>query len=267
MNIPLLQLSLLAACSLTGSLLAQDSNANTKAALELASPFGEHMVLQRDMPVPVWGWGKPGSSITVSVADSSATATVGDDGRWRCDLAPLKGGGPYTFTATDGKSRIRFDDVLAGEVWICCGQSNMQMGHSRIPDIAALVEETTGASRPVRTLQISQNISFSEEERTRAAWSTTPPDSAVAAAFACKLQAAIDVPVAVVVAAWGSSSLEGWMPAALTEELPHFAAIMDQHLADTTITNIAAPTSTREPGLTCSTTQCSIPSFRWLHRG
>ncbi|MDF1659593.1 MAG: sialate O-acetylesterase, partial [Verrucomicrobiales bacterium] len=144
----------------------------------------------------------------------------------------------------------RFDDVLAGEVWICCGQSNMQMGHNRIPDIAALVEETIAAKRPVRTLQISQNISFSEEERTGAEWSTTPPDSAVAAAFACKLQAAIDVPVAVVVAAWGSSSLEGWMPAALTEELPHFAAMMEDHLADTTITDMIIAANAGTPTIT-----------------
>lgn len=246
MNSILPKLFLIISLLFPGIIHAEQSG---KTTLELASPFGEHMVLQRDMPIPVWGWGKPRTSVSVTVADSIATAKVGDDGRWRCDLAPLEAGGPYTFTATDGESTIRYEDVLAGEVWICCGQSNMQMGHNRIPDIAELVKETIEAGMPVRTLQVSQNISFSEEERTHAEWSTIPPDSAVAAAFACKLQAAIDVPVAMVVAAWGSSSLEGWMPAALTEELPHFKTMMEEHLADTTITDMIITANAGTPSI------------------
>lgn len=203
--------------------------------LELASPFGEHMVLQRQHPIPVWGWAEPGETITVVIAGSHASATVGTDGRWRCDLAPLEAGGPYEFTASDGKTFVRYEDVLVGEVWICCGQSNMQMGHNGIPDIAKLVKETTTAGRPVRSLTVLQSISFEEEDRVKTQWATTPPGSAVAAAFACRLQSAIDVPVGVVVAAWGSSSLEGWMPADLTEQLPHFDAIMKAHNADKTI--------------------------------
>ncbi len=221
-----------------------------EAALQLASPFGEHMVLQRRMPIPVWGWGEAGRQITVTVADSAATTTVGEDGRWRCDLAPIEAGGPYTFTATDGESRIQYDDVLAGEVWICCGQSNMKMGHDKIPDIAAFVTETVDANRPVRSLQIAEGISFREEERVTGKWSVIPPSSAVAAVFACELQAAIDVPVAIVEVAWGSSSLEGWMPAALTEELPHFNAIMEAHLADTAIAEMIIATNAGTGGVT-----------------
>ncbi|MHC5067590.1 MAG: sialate O-acetylesterase [Planctomycetota bacterium] len=199
------------------------------ADLRLATPFGEHMVLQRQQPAPVWGHAAPGSTVTVAVAGVEATATAAADGRWRCDLPALEAGGPHTFTVTAGADTISFHDVLIGEVWICCGQSNMQMGYSGVPEVKQLVADTVAAKRPVRHLQVQQAIAYGEQDYAlAAAWATTPPESAVAAGFACHLQAAIDVPVAVVVTAWGSSWLEGWMPRSLASDLPHFAAKIER---------------------------------------
>lgn len=203
------------------------------AELQLASPFGENMVLQRQMPVPVWGWADAGRSITVRVAGAEASATVGRDGRWRCDLPALKAGGPHIFTVGDGSTTITYTNVLIGEVWICCGQSNMAMSHGGIPEIKQLVADTVAAQRPVRALEVRTMISFDEEERCLSAkWKTTPADSAVAAAFSCSLQEEIDVPVAVVTTCWGSSSIEGWMPRDMAGQLPHFQAEMDEKLGD-----------------------------------
>ncbi len=199
--------------------------------LELASPFGEHMVLQRRQPIPVWGWGGPGKNVSVKVAGVSASAVVGKDGRWRCDLPALEAGGPHAFVVTDGEKTVTFKDVLVGEVWICCGQSNMQMGYGGIPDIKELVKKTVEAGRPVRTLQVTRMISFKEEERCHGVkWSLGPPSSAVAASFLCRLQPEIDIPVAAVMACWGSSSIEGWMPMELAGELPHFKKMMEKEL-------------------------------------
>jgi len=93
------------------------------------------MVLQRQQSVPIWGWGEPGNTVTVSVAGHKVSAPVAGDGRWRCDLPPLEAGDPQAFTVSDGTENIRFTHVLVGDVWICCGQSNMEMGHNKVPKI------------------------------------------------------------------------------------------------------------------------------------
>ncbi len=127
-------------CSaLTTLLLALQLQAETPE-LELASPFSEHMVLQREMPVPVWGWGQPGASVKVSVAGNSKRTKVGKDGRWKLSLPQLPAGGPYGFQVESGDASIQLSDILVGEVWICSGQSNMQMGYNRLKDYETLLE-------------------------------------------------------------------------------------------------------------------------------
>ena len=104
-------------------------SAPARADVKLPAIFGDHMVLQRDQKDRVWGWADPGEEVTVTVTphDQSKTATAGADGKWQVTLDPLATGGPYTVTVK-GKNTITFNDVLVGEVWICSGQSNMQMG-------------------------------------------------------------------------------------------------------------------------------------------
>ena len=193
---------------------------------ELASPFSEQMVLQRGIPVPVWGWGPAGQTVTVTVADQKGTATIDAQGHWRLTLNALKAGGPHTFVARSGKDELKLENVLIGEVWICSGQSNMAMGYNSIPDIKKLAEESK--KRPIRCLPIPTTVAFKPQERCKAKWSKGPPSSAVACAFAYDLQAAAKVPVGIILSAWGSSSIEGWMPLDLTAQLPHFKAAMEQ---------------------------------------
>jgi len=98
-----------------------------KQTLELAPPFLGHAVLQRDMPVPVWGWAKKGSTVTVSFAGQKKTAKSDPQGRWKLNLAPLKTsseGREVTVKASDGES-VTLKDILVGEVWFSSGQSNM----------------------------------------------------------------------------------------------------------------------------------------------
>jgi len=200
--------------------------------LELASPFGEGMVLQQQMPIPVWGWGSPGKKVVVKFADATASATVDAAGRWRCELPALEASTqPQVFSVSEGSETIAYSDVLVGEVWICFGQSNMQMGYGSIPEIKQLVADTVAAKRPVRTLNVQTMIALDEVERCyRAAWTPSPPSSAVAASFACLLQQEINVPVGIVLTSWGSSSIEGWMPRDMEKQLPHFKKEMEREL-------------------------------------
>ena len=98
---------------------------HANADVTLPTVFGDHMVLQRDAAVPVWGWSDPGETVTVTFRDQSKSGTADDHGAWRVALDPLSVGEPGTLTVT-GNNTIEFEDVLVGEVWVCSGQSNMQ---------------------------------------------------------------------------------------------------------------------------------------------
>jgi len=102
----------------------------------VAPIFTDHMVLQRDQPDPIWGWAKPGETITVSINDSTASATADTDGKWVTQITPPPAGGPYELTVT-GSQSITFSDVLVGDVWVCAGQSNMEFG--LLPHISQIV--------------------------------------------------------------------------------------------------------------------------------
>lgn len=199
------------------------------AEFKLASPFTDHMVLQRDMPVPVWGEADPGAAILVEFANRKASAVADSQGRWRVDLDPM----PASFDSRTLKvsssqnssvDRLEFSDVLVGEVWICSGQSNMQYGVSGVPEIKALVPQ----AKHIRSFMVKRTVAFEEQEYLEGEWLRQTPDSAVAFSFAYFLQEAGDVPVGIILTAWGSSGIEAWMPRDLAEEVPHFKTIMEE---------------------------------------
>src|SRR5262245_1307639 len=101
-----------------------------EAAVRLPAIFSEHLVLQREAKVPVWGWADPGEEVTVSIAGKTQTAKAGPDGKWRVQLEDLKAGGPHRMLVK-GNSELAVNDVLIGEVWLGSGQSNMAMAVSR----------------------------------------------------------------------------------------------------------------------------------------
>lgn len=88
--------------------------------------FGDHMVLQREMNVPVWGWAAPGETVTVEFASQSVSAKADTDGKWRLRLAPLQASTESREFRVSASNRIVLKDVVVGEVWLCGGQSNME---------------------------------------------------------------------------------------------------------------------------------------------
>src|SRR5690349_12647709 len=101
-----------------------------KAQLKPASIFSDQMVFQRDMPVPVWGTAKAGEKITVKFNGQAQQAKANKSGKWMVKLSPMKAGGPYSMEIK-GKNSVMFTDIYAGEVWLCSGQSNMDMTVAR----------------------------------------------------------------------------------------------------------------------------------------
>lgn len=112
---------LLILCSLPAIFCCEVS----QAAIEPACWFGDHMVLQREMQLPVWGWAAPGEKVTVELAGHTAKTTAGPDGYWKAILPPQKPGGPHDLTLRGSTETKVIKDVLIGDVWICGGQSNM----------------------------------------------------------------------------------------------------------------------------------------------
>lgn len=196
--------------------------------LRLASPFTEHMVLQRDMPIRVWGEAAPGAMITVTLDKSTISTECNSEGQWSVTLPSHKAGGPFVFSVRSGNETVSFSDVMVGEVWVCSGQSNMFMSYKGIPDIEALKPK----AQNIRTFKFKNTVAFEEQDYIDGEWVEEVPNSAVAFSFAYFLEQEADVPVGIILTCWGSSSIEGWMPRDMTEKLPHFKKIMEDFDAD-----------------------------------
>jgi sialate O-acetylesterase len=170
------------------------------------------MVLQRDMPDPVFGTASPGSYIEVDVAGQSATAQTDSDGRWMVKLRPMNAGGPYLMTVT-GDGSVTFKDVLIGEVWLASGQSNMEFHEENANDFQ---QAKTEADPSVRMFTVSHLSSEDPQSNVRGDWQPAYSYgigyfSAVAYSFAAELQKQLRVPVGIVHASWGGTPAEAWV--------------------------------------------------------
>ena len=107
--------------------LAIFAGSPAEAAVRLPRIFGSDMVLQRDVPVPVWGWAEPGESVTCELGQAKATAVANAQGEWLVKLPAMAAGGPFEMEVR-GQNLLKLTGILVGEVWLCSGQSNMEMG-------------------------------------------------------------------------------------------------------------------------------------------
>ncbi|NWK54187.1 9-O-acetylesterase [Verrucomicrobiaceae bacterium N1E253] len=194
-------------------LLAASSQA---LALTLPTVFTDHMVLQRGQKVPVWGTADPGVGVTVSFAGQIASGTSDSQGKWRVDLAPLKANKqPGELIVKSAGEQTVIKDVLVGEVWFCSGQSNMQwsMRQSGNPD-AAIAAANFPLIRLYKTPLVPSNTPL---DQINASWQVCSPQtvehfSAVGYYFGRKLHQELDVPVGLLLSAWGGTRIEPWTP-------------------------------------------------------
>lgn len=199
------------------ALLAQTAHADVR----MPKIFGDHMVLQRDQPIPVWGWASADEAITIKLNGAEVSTVAGKDGKWKVALPVQKAGGPFTLTIT-GKNTVKFDDVLIGEVWFCSGQSNMDMRvappKKPVDGILDREKVLAAASNPkVRLFHVDYNWQRAPIDDVKGRWLLCEPKyvadySAVAYLFATQLQKELDVPVAVITAAMGGMPINQFSP-------------------------------------------------------
>src|SRR5664279_6008765 len=144
------------------NLLAVFFVSTSSAQLRISAIFSDHMILQRDKPVKIWGSAKPGDLVRVDIGDSKTAATADQTGRWLVTLPSFKAGGPYKLRIQSGKETKVFSDLLFGEVWICSGQSNMQF---RVNQAINAKSEIHRANNPlIRQVVVPNKLSFHPEE-------------------------------------------------------------------------------------------------------
>ncbi len=194
---------------------------NAGFELSFVSPvFGDSMVLQRGKPNTIWGWTRPGQEVRVTIADCTAKTVAKDDGRWSVVVQPPSPGGPYTLVI-DGPQHVEIHDLLVGDVWLCGGQSNMEMGLRRArngseevktadhPKIRLFIVKQQGANTPAAVPQGSWKI-CSPENIAEGSWGGF---SAVGYFFGRRLQQDLDVPIGLVEDCVGGTPAEAWTSA------------------------------------------------------
>ncbi|MFZ0637649.1 MAG: sialate O-acetylesterase [Candidatus Acidiferrales bacterium] len=193
--------------------------------------FSDHMVLQRNMKIPVWGMADPGEDISVTLAGESARTNAGRDGRWKISLAPMAASGPFELTV-HGKTTIRFVDVMVGEVWLASGQSNMTFALSGSTGADA---ELARANNPgIRFFAVPGKIAMTPQSDTRpATWEICTPEmakdfSAVSYYFAKKLHDTLQVPVGIILSAWPGTQAEEWTDVDSLEREPILRPILER---------------------------------------
>lgn len=193
------------------------------AEVELPSIIGDHMVVQRGQEVPIWGWDRPGTKVTVTLAGATATATAGPSGKWLARLPAMKAGGPHTLKVA-GSSTAEVKDVLVGEVWLCSGQSNMEWAVSRSQNAEQEIAE--GNHPRIRHIKIPHTPAEEPQDRVPSdGWEAAAPETvgdftAVGYFFARNLQDELDVPIGLIGSNWGGTRIEPWTPPAGFKQVP-----------------------------------------------
>jgi sialate O-acetylesterase len=189
-----------------------------RADVKLPAVIGEHMVLQRDRPLPIWGWADPGEEVTVRLDDATATAKADAQGNWKVTLPAVSADGKTHSMSIVGKNKIELHDVLIGDVWLGSGQSNMEMG---IQMCEKAKEEIAAAKHPqIRLLMAPKVQSEKPAKDVNSKWAPCTPETVAAGGwggfsaalyyFGRDLHKELNVPIGLIESAWGGSLIEPW---------------------------------------------------------
>ena len=197
---------------------------NATAQLRLPAIFGDHMVLQQQSDVAVWGWAAPGDELTVTGEwdKVEVTAKAQNTGMWKLTLKTPAAGGPYAISIR-GKSEMIISDVMIGEVWICSGQSNMEWSGNSATDAK---EDMPNANIPgIRLFHVNKSGSDDPQIHGEGQWQLCTPEtmkgfSAVGYFFGKKLHADLNVPIGLINVSWGGTPAEVWTPKDKVENDP-----------------------------------------------
>jgi sialate O-acetylesterase len=190
---------------------------HANSEVRLPAVIGDHMVLQQQSEVKLWGWCDPNEKIKVSPGwDTVTYKTVGNpDGKWLLSIKTTIAGGPYNLTIS-GNNKVVIEDVLIGEVWACSGQSNMEMNYNwGISEYKSDADNAT--SKSIRFFHIPRLTSQFPQDDTKGQWVVCNPEdmkkfSLAGYFFGQKLREILSVPVGLIEADWGGTPAEVWTP-------------------------------------------------------
>ncbi|MEX2300591.1 MAG: sialate O-acetylesterase [Bryobacterales bacterium] len=189
------------------------SFAPASAEVRLPALLSDHMVVQRDRPVHIWGWAEPGERVRVVFNGTGLDDTADGAGRWSVYFAPQQAGGPYEMTV-EGANRLTVTDILVGEVWVGSGQSNMEWPVERVN--AAEKEIAAAAYPKIRLFQVEHDTAHAPLTDVKGSWQLCTPESvksfsAVAYFFARDLHQKTGLPFGAIQSAWGGTPAQAWV--------------------------------------------------------
>jgi sialate O-acetylesterase len=211
----------------------------SRAAVELAPPFADHAVLQRDRAIPIWGTATPAEKITVQFHGASVHTVAGPDHRWTVTLAPLAADSNGAELVVTGENTLTLHDVVVGDVWLCAGQSNMgrKVSQALNPDI-----EIPGAHFPlIRMLSVRDTLADAPADHVvTTGWRQAVPEnvrrfSAVGYFYARALHQRLGVPIGIIHSSFGGTRIEAWMSPSAMAGNPAFAAVQEEWKKDNVI--------------------------------
>ncbi len=208
-----------------------------RADVKLPQLISDGVVLQQGVKVNIWGTSDPGEQVAVSLQDQRAVAVADTAGHWQLKIGPLRPGGPFTLTVS-GKNTLIVHDVLVGEVWVCSGQSNMEMpvapaagGWSQ--GVLNYQEEIASANYPtLRMFTVQRAAATKPQTDVKGSWVAAQGEaisnfSATAYFFGRDLQKVLNVPVGLIHSSWGGTTAEAWTSRGTLESNPEFKSILD----------------------------------------
>jgi sialate O-acetylesterase len=201
-----------------------------RADVRLPAIIGDNMVLQTGMLAPIWGTADPGEKVTVSLGDQQTAATADNEGKWMVRLNPPDAGGPFEVTIA-GSNTITLKNVLAGEVWVCSGQSNMQWSVNASAN--AEKEKAESEYHKIRLFSVKRVVADEPLQDTEGRWvecgtETVGVFSAVGYFFGRALHRELGVPIGLIHTSWGGTPAESWTSKPMLESDPVFKPILDR---------------------------------------
>ena len=211
--------------------------------IRLPRLISDGMVLQREMNVKIWGWADEGERVTVNFNGKSYTASPNEDGQWTVCLDQMRAGGPYTLDI-QGDNKIILKDIMIGDVWVCSGQSNMELSMERVSTRYPAV--IANSSNPqIRQFFVPRKYDFDKpcEDFTSGRWESATPETvldftAVGYFFAKSLFERYHVPIGLINTALGGSPAEAWLSEEALQDFPNHLRTALQYRDDAFIANI-----------------------------
>lgn len=206
--------------------------------LKLPAIFSDNMVLQQKTEAAVWGTAEANQKITVKGSwGKSAAVKSKEDGSWIANIKTPKAGGPFVLTVSSGNEKIEYKNVLIGEVWLCSGQSNMEMPLAGWPPqdtIHGATKEIPAANYPnLRLFTVTRATSVVPEKDCKGKWSECTPEnassfSATAFFFGKKLMKELNIPIGLIHSSWGGTPVEAWISGKDLSAIPEYKALLDK---------------------------------------